>query len=252
MKKRILHIDMDAFFASIEERDLPTLKGKPVIVGSMPGQRGVVSTCSYETRKYGVHSGMPISEAAKRCPHAVFMGVNGRKYTHASTIMVNILNKYSPKVEAVSIDEAYLDITGSTKLYGSEKELGTSLKKDIREHLKVACTVGIASTMVFAKMASNMGKPDGLVILEPEKELDIIGSKKISDLWGVGDKSEKAFKKIGIHTVKDLIETPDKVLERHFGVYGPELKKTAKGENIREVHFFGSNEEEKSVVITTE
>lgn len=247
VKKRILHIDMDAFFASIEARDLPKLEGKPIVVGSLPGNRGVVSTCSYESRKYGIRSGMPISEAVKRCPDAIFLGVNGRKYMHASTVIVKILNNYSPRVEPVSIDEAYLDITGSINIYGSEKKLAEELKKEIMNKLNLKCTIGIASTTVFAKMASNIGKPDGLVIFEPGKEQQLIAERKIIDLFGIGEKSEKIFKKIGIITIKDLINTPENVLEKYFGIYGKELKQTALGQNKREIHFFGSEEDEKSV-----
>jgi len=247
MAKRVLHIDMDAFFASIESRDLPILKGKPVIVGSLPGNRGVVSTCSYESRECGVKSGMPVSEAVKKCPEGIFLPTDGRKYMYASMILMKILLNYSPRVEPVSIDEAYVDITGTTKLYESENHLASCIKKDIKNELNLTCSIGIASTKVFAKMASDMEKPDGLVIFPEEKEKKIVGEKEVSELWGIGEKTRKSLNHLGIYKIKDIIKIPDNVLKKYFGIYGKRLKEIALGKEKTEIPYFDDREDKKSV-----
>lgn len=159
-----MHVDMDAFFAAIEQRDNPQLQGKPVIVGGIPGGRGVVATCSYEARAYGVKSGMSLAEAERRCPHAVYLRTNGKKYTYTAIKLLEIFHSYTPIVEPVSIDEAYLDITGNIHLYESENKLASELKKEIFKKLQLTCSVGIAHNRIFAKLASGLEKPDGLTV----------------------------------------------------------------------------------------
>jgi len=246
-KKRIMHVDMDAFFASIEQRDQPLLKGKPVIVGGEPGGRGVAATCSYEARKFGVKSGMPIALAVKKCPDGTFIRTNGKKYMYASMRVIEILNRYSPKVEPTSIDEAYLDITGSVKDREDERKIGESLKREIRRELELTCSVGIASNRVFAKIATNMKKPDGLTIIADEKLEKKIYPLTISELIGIGKKSEGILKSMGIKTIGDLGVYPENELERVLGVNGPLLSKLARGEGSDRVLAFDEEEEVKSI-----
>jgi len=246
-KKRIMHVDMDAFFASIEQRDQPLLKGKPVIVGGEPGGRGVTATCSYEARKYGVKSGMPIALAVKKCPDGTFIRTNGKKYIYASMRVIEIFNRYSPKVEPTSIDEAYLDITGSVKNREDEREIGESLKREIRRELELTCSVGIASNRVFAKIATNMRKPDGLTIIADEKLEKKIYPLPISKLIGIGKKSEGILKSMGIKTIGDLAVYPESELERVLGVSGPLLSKLARGKGSDKVLAFDEKEEVKSI-----
>jgi len=246
-KKRILHIDMDAFFASVEQRDLPSLRGKPVIVGGMPGKRGVVATCSYEAREYGVHSGMPISEAEKKCPHAIYLKTYGRKYLHAFQTLLKIFQRYTPAVEPVSIDEAYLDISGSMNLYDGEENLAQALKDEIKKKLKLTCTIGIAPNKVFAKLASGLEKPDGLTIIKEGEVEEKVYPLSVSKLWGIGEKTEKILNGLEIRTIGDLAAKPVKILKHRFGIYGETLQKMARGEEFVEIMPIGKQREEKSI-----
>ncbi len=245
--RRIMHVDMDAFFAAVEQRDVPQLKGKPVIVGGIPGQRGVVSTCSYEAREYGVRSGMPIAEAEKLCPHAEFLKTHGSKYTHASEKIIRTFFLFSPLVEPVSIDEAYLDVTGSVKLYGEEYSLGRALKEKIYRNTKLTCSVGIAPTRVLAKLASGLDKPDGLTVIKKDEIQEKVYSLKVEKLWGVGEKTMMSLNRIGVFSIGDLAECPEGSLKKYFGVYGPALKKTARGESSAKVTPPDRGEDEKSI-----
>ncbi|RKY83509.1 DNA polymerase IV [candidate division KSB1 bacterium] len=249
-KKRIMHIDMDAFFASIEQRDLPSIKGKPVIVGGIPGSRGVVATCSYEARKSGITSGMPISEAKKRCPKAIFLRTYGKKYLYTAWQLLEIWNRFTPLVEPVSIDEAYLDITGSIGMLGNEEKIALLIKKEIREKLKLTCSIGIAPNKVFAKIASGLQKPDGLTIIKDDEVDKIIFNLPVSKLWGIGKKSEKVLNRLGIKTIGELANTPTKVLKQWFGINGELIQRIAKGEeknkNI-EIIPLDKKEHEKSI-----
>ena len=246
-KKRIMHVDMDAFFASIEQRDQPLLKGKPVIVGGEPGGRGVVSTCSYEARKFGVKSAMPIALAVKKCPDGIFIRPNGKKYMYASMKVIEVLNGYSPKVEPTSIDEAYLDITGSVKDREGERKIGESLKREIRRELDLTCSIGVASNRVFAKIATNMKKPDGLTIIADEEVEKKIYSLPVSELIGVGKKSEGVLKSMGIKTIGNIAAYPENELESVFGVNGKLLSKLARGEGPDKVLSFEEEEDTKSI-----
>lgn len=243
----IMHIDMDAFFASIEQRDNPLLRGKPVIVGGTAESRGVVSTCSYEARTYGVHSAMPIQEALRKCPHGIFLPLNGAKYMTASRKMIQILFRFSPQVEPVSIDEAFVDITGSLHFYKTEENLARSLKATIRRELGVTATIGIAPNKIMAKIASDLEKPDGLTIIRPEEIEAKIYPLPVSAMWGVGKRTHAVLKRLNILTIGQLASASEKTLKKIFGKNGPALVHLAKGEADTPVLFPSQFPDEKSV-----
>jgi len=230
LPRRVMHVDMDAFFAALEEIKNPSLAGKPLVVGGSPDGRGVVSTASYPTRKYGVHSGMSAREALRLCPQAVFVGSELRQYTYVSAELINIFYRFSPTVEATSVDEAFLDVTGCGHLYGSEQNLGLALKKEIRDRLSLTCSVGIAPTKVMAKVASSVFKPDGLIVLDREGIENIIHPLPVGKLWGVGQATLKVLEEIGIQTIGDLAHYPLDRLRQRFGKCGDALGRIARGE----------------------
>ena len=202
----LLHVDMDAFFASVEFTHHPEWRGKPLIVGAGPNERGVVSTCSYEARKFGVHSAMPSRTAYMLCPQAIFVRPNMRLYKEVSNKAFEIFEHYSPFVEAVSIDEAFLDISGTIHLFGDAKRLGESLRAEIREKCGVTCSVGIAPNRLLAKIGSELHKPDGFTLMpfEAKAIAELLESKPIGILWGVGSHTANALKPYGITTCGDL------------------------------------------------
>ena len=204
--RTILHVDMDAFFASAELTRHPEWRGKPLIVGSGPHERGVVSTCSYEARRYGVHSAMPSRTAYQRCPHAIFTPPDMHFYHELSDKVFEVFSHYSPYVEGVSVDEAFLDITGTIHLYGSAERLGEALRNEIRTTCGVTCSVGIAPNRLLAKIGSEQRKPDGLTLMpfEPEQIAAFLAPKPIGVLWGVGKKTVEALKPYGIATCGDI------------------------------------------------
>ncbi len=228
--KWIAHLDMDAFFASIEQRDNPLLRGKPVIVGGTMESRGVVSTCSYEARVYGVHSAMPIREARRKCPHGIFIEVNRHKYVSTSRQLIQILLRFTPRVEPVSIDEAFLDITGTRRLYGSEENLARALKQVIRVELGLTATIGVAPNKIMAKIASELDKPDGLTIVRPNDIETKIYPLPVSAMWGVGRRTTEVLEKLGIHTIGALARTDASLLKKWFGKNGEILVRMARGE----------------------
>ena len=253
----IAHIDMDAFFAAIEQRDDSRLKGKPVVVGADPkgGRgRGVVSTCSYEARGYGIHSAMPISAAYRRCPHAIFLPVNMRKYSEVSRAMFDILYEFTPEIEPLSIDEAFLDITGSVRLFGPPLAslarggpplaTGAKIKERIKEQLRLAATIGIASNKMAAKIASAHAKPDGLLEITADKLLSFLWPLPVAKMFGVGEQTEKILAAMGIRTIGDLAQIPAGSLCGRLGARGQYLWGLANGHDAREVV---SAEEAKSV-----
>jgi len=186
MHRVILHIDMDAFFASIEQRDNPQYRGKPVVVGADPkgGKgRGVVSACSYEARKFGIHSALPISQAYRRCSNCIFLPPQTKKYQRVSLSIRKIYHHFTPLVEPISIDEAFLDITGSQRLFGTPEEIAASLKKMVREKENLPASVGIAPNKFIAKIASDISKPDGLLIVKAEEIKDFLHPLPINRLW---------------------------------------------------------------------
>lgn len=237
-RRFIVHVDMDAFFAAIEQRDNTGLRGKPVVVGSDPkgGKgRGVVSTCSYEARKFGIHSAMPISIAYRKCPHAVFLPVDMEKYSDVSGQIHRIFYDFTPDIEPVSIDEAFLDITGSYHLFGTPLDTCLSIKSRIKKETGLTASVGLAPTKMAAKIASDLRKPDGMVEVTPEGLLDFLKPLDIRKLWGLGEKSEKIFRDIGINTIGDMAGVGPERMEALFGKNGIDLWRLANGIDDREV-----------------
>ena len=210
---------MDAFFASVELLHHPEWRGKPVIVGSGPHERGVVSTCSYEARKFGVHSAMPSRTAYERCPHAIFVRPNMHLYQEVSDKVFEIFGHYTPFIEGVSIDEAFLDISGTIHLYGSARTLGEALRREIRETCGVTCSVGIAPNRLLAKIGSELNKPDGLTLMpfEPDEIARFLAPRPLGILWGIGKKTAAALRPYGLNTCGDLQRTPAALLEKILG-----------------------------------
>ncbi|PIQ88993.1 MAG: DNA polymerase IV [Candidatus Omnitrophica bacterium CG11_big_fil_rev_8_21_14_0_20_42_13] len=243
----IVHVDMDAFFASIEERDNPAIKGMPVVIGADPKGgygRGVVSTCSYEARKFGIHSAQPISMAYRKCPKAVFLPVNIKKYSAESAQIYKILCDFSPDVEAVSIDEAFLNITETFHLFGSPIDTCRGIKNRIKNETGLAASIGLAPTKMCAKIASDIAKPDGLKEIKQAELLDFLHPLKIESIWGIGDKTRRILNDAGIETIGDLAGADALELARLLGKNGPLLWELACGRDAREVK---ANEEVKSV-----
>lgn len=237
-KRLIVHVDMDAFFASIEQRDDPKLRGMPVIVGADPrgGQgRGVVSTCSYEARRSGIRSAMPISTAYRLCPKAVFLPVDMPKYAAVSRQIYNVFYEFTPDIEPVSIDEAFLDITGSWHLFGSPAEACRRIKGRIREATGLAASVGLAPTKMAAKIASESGKPDGLVCVGSEDLAGFLAPLDISKIWGLGEKAGKVLNGAGIFTIGELAAYPADGLAALLGNRGADVQRLAKGIDDRTV-----------------
>lgn len=238
MTRTILHIDMDAFFAAVEQLDFPEYRNKPVIVGADPQNgrgRGVVSTASYEARKFGIHSAQPISQAFKRCPHGIFVRPRGKRYVELSRKVMEICQDFSPLMEQLSIDEAFLDITGSLRLLGNPQKIGHALKQRIKNEIGLTASVGIAPNKFIAKIASDFEKPDGLVIVNPGEEKAFLAKLPISRMWGIGKKTEPIFHRHGIDTIGQLAETPVKQLIKLFGKSGLGYWQLANGIDNRPV-----------------
>ncbi len=226
----ILHVDLDAFFAAVEQRDRPELRGKPIAVGGGgASDRGVVSAASYEARRYGVHSAMPLRTAARLCPELVFVPVDGRKYSRVSKQVMEILRRYTPAVEQISIDEAFLDVHGSEILHGTPTDIAGAIKDTIQAELELTASVGVASTKLVAKVASDLEKPDGLVVVPPGTEAEFLAPLPISRLWGVGEKTAAVLGEFGVRTIGDLAALPSDLLSRRFGKMGPVLALRAQG-----------------------
>lgn len=226
----ILHVDLDAFFAAVEQRDRPELRGRPVIVGGGgPGDRGVVSTCSYEARPYGVRSAMPLRTAAALCPQAVFLPVDGRKYATVSREVMAILRRFTPRLEQVSIDEAFLDLSGTASLFGPGEAVAAAIKSAIRGEIGLTASVGVASSRLVAKIASDLRKPDGLVVVPTGEEAAFLAPLEIDRLWGVGPRTRQALGDYGVRTIGDLAALPEAVLRRRFGRHGADLVARARG-----------------------
>ncbi len=244
MNRKIIHLDMDAFYAAVEVRDNPELKGKPVIIGALPGTRGVVSTCSYEARKFGVHSAMSISEAYRRCPQGIYLKPNGYKYVEESGKIHKIMASYTDVIEYVSLDEGYMDVTSSVKLFKSAENIAAELKRRILEETGLTCSVGIGYSKTSAKTASEEKKPDGFFVIPDQRFfVNLIKDRKVGVLPGVGKKTAECFNKMGIITVSDLISLEEGKLD-FLGINGREILLHAKGIDDRPVI---PNEEAKSV-----
>ncbi|MFQ5952665.1 MAG: DNA polymerase IV [Candidatus Omnitrophota bacterium] len=237
-KRYIVHVDMDAFFAAVEQRDNPDYRGKPVVVGANPkgGKgRGVVSTCSYEARKYGIHSAMPISIAYRKCPHAIFLRVSMAKYARESRKIFEILEKFTPDIEPVSVDEAFLDISGSYQLFGTPLETCRKIKSAIKKETGLTASIGLAPNKMTAKIASEIGKPDGLIKVEGKELLSFLHPLPVDKLWGVGEKTKRELVKIGIRTIGDLARRGVEELEDYFGKHGVHAWELANGIDPRGV-----------------
>jgi DNA polymerase-4 len=225
----ILHVDLDAFFAAVEQRDRPGLRGRPVIVGGDPRARGVVSAASYEARAFGVHSAMPLRTAFARCPHGVFLPVDGAKYRRESRRVMAILERFTPLVEQVSIDEAFLDVAGSEALFGPPEAIARQIKSAVREEVGLTASVGVATTKLVAKVASDLRKPDGLVVVPPGQEAAFLAPLPITRLWGVGEQTRAVLADHGVRTIGDLAALPVDVLVRRLGAHGAALHERAQG-----------------------
>lgn len=232
----ILHLDMDAFYASVEIRDNPSLRGKPVIIGALPHERGVVSTCSYEARQYGIHSAMSIKEAYRLCPHGIYMHGHFDKYHTASAQVHRIMADYTDQIEFVALDEGYLDITASLALFGGAARIGQDIKRRVWEETKLTCSIGIGYNMMAAKLASEEKKPNGFFIIPDAAFLEaLILDRPVSVIWGVGKKTALLLQHHGIHTVRDVKAWDEEALKQAFGQLGADLYRLSRGIDHRVV-----------------
>jgi len=225
----ILHVDMDAFFVSVELLERPELRGKPVVVGGQKDQRGVVSAASYEARKYGIHSAMPLRTAGRLCPHAIFLDGHHEKYGEWSDRVATILTKFSPIVEMVSIDEAYLDLTGTERLHGPPFAAADKLLRTITRETSLPCSGGLATTRLVAKVASDQAKPHGLLWVVPGQEQRFLAPLPVRKIPGIGEVTERALRALGIETVEQIAAVPQEKLEQIFGQWGTALYRKARG-----------------------
>jgi DNA polymerase-4 len=230
-----MHIDLDAFFVSVEQVDNPSLKGKPVVVGGRPEGRGVVAAASYEARAFGLHSGMPLVTASRLCPQAIFIQGSFAKYRESSRKFMAILADFSPYLEPMGLDEAYLDATGFESLHGSIKRMAQKIKQRVNNELGINASIGIASGKVVAKVASEMSKPDGLLEIGEGEEAKFLAPLPIARLPGIGQKTEPKLMSLGVDTIGKLSAMPLKALKSHFGASGELLKRFAGGLDDREV-----------------
>ena len=248
LPRTILHVDMDAFFASVEQRDHPEWRGKPVIVGAGPNERGVVSTCSYEARAYGVRSAMPSRTAAKLCPDGIFVPPDFKRYKAASDGLMAILGSFTPCVEPLSLDEAFLDVTGSRRLFGDGVAIAEAIRARVKEELRLTCSVGVAKNMFLAKLASDLNKPDGLTVVprEPEALAAFLAPLPVSRLWGAGPKAVAALARGPIRTFGELLAADGTYLAHLVGKNAAAFfRALARGEDDREVAWEGA--EAKSI-----
>jgi len=239
----ILHADMDAFYASVEQRDNPELRGKPVIIGAR-GARGVVSAASYEARKFGVRSAMPGFKAHELCPQGVFLDGDMKKYARVSDQVHRVFEEFSDMIEPLALDEAFIDITGSLQLFGSTRALGQRLKDRVREEVNLVVSVGVAPNKLLAKMACSAGKPDGLFVLEPPDIAAFLAPRPARALFGIGPKTAELLTTQGIHTLRDLAEAPAAQLALIFGDHSEQMRARAQGFDERPVE---SHRDAKSI-----
>ncbi len=226
--RQIIHLDMDAFYASVEMLDDSTIKGKPVIVGG-PRQRGVVSAASYEARKFGVHSALPMATAMRLCPQGIFLPVRMARYKEVSDQIFEIFLRYTPLVEPLSLDEAFLDVSASLKLFGPAEEIARQIKKMVREEIGLTVSAGVAPSKLVAKIASDLNKPDGLTIVPKGEVRQFLDPLPIEKLWGVGKVTQKDLSLLNVKTIGDLGRLPKDLLQRRFGQQGLQLFFLAKG-----------------------
>jgi DNA polymerase-4 len=231
MQRIICHVDMDAFFVSVEELYDPSLAGKAVVVGGKADQRGVVSAASYEARKFGVHSAMPLRTAARLCPHAIFVEGHFERYIEHSRKLFGVLNRFSPQVEMASIDEAYIDLSGTERLFGPPMRSAHGLHEEIRRETKLRCSLGVASSRLVAKVSSDQAKPNGVLYILPGQEARFLAALDVRKIPGVGKKTEAALHQLGIRRVGDLAALEERFLAERFGKWGLALAGKARGED---------------------
>ena len=230
----ILHVDMDAFFASVAERDNPELKGKAVVIGM--GARGVVSAANYEARKFGIHSAMPVGRARRLAPHAIFLPVDMARYQEVSEHVMEIFHSFTPWVEPISLDEAFLDVTGSQKLLGTGREIAVAIRKKVEEQEGITCSVGIAPSKFIAKLASANCKPNGMLEITSDRILTFLHPLPIQAMWGVGPKTAEVLERFGLRTIEDIAKLPRTTLIRALGeANGASLYELAWGRDYRDV-----------------
>ena len=244
----ILHVDMDAFYASVEQRDRPELRGRPVIVGGPAEGRGVVSAASYEARKYGVHSAMPTVTARRLCPNGVFLPVRMSRYAEVARQVREIFHSFTPLVEPLSLDEAFLDVHGCEGLFGSAPEIARQIKDRVRAETRLTASVGVAANKFLAKLATELGKPDGLFVIEPDRVAAVLGPLPVTRIWGVGAKGEKRLHALGLRTIGQLAALSEKVVADSLGEGGRQLWRLAHGRDDRVVV---PDEAAKSVSVET-
>ena len=235
MQRAIIHVDMDAFFASVEIRERPELAARPVIVGGSPERRGVVAAANYVVRRYGVHSAMPTSTALRLCPEAVVLPPRHDFYSAVSQQIRAIFARYTPQIEPLSLDEAFLDLTASERLFGPAAEIGQRIKQEIRDELRLVASVGVAPNKFIAKIASDVDKPDGFVVVTPERVQAFLDPLPVGRLWGVGKVGVKAFERLGIGTIGQLRGYSQRLLRQHFGNFAEHLWQLAHGIDQRPV-----------------
>jgi len=234
-ERAILHVDMDAFYASVEVLDDPGLRGKPVIVGGSPEGRGVVSAASYEARAYGVHSAMPTGQAYRLCPQGVFLKPRMERYLEVSRQIFAVFHDYTPLVEGLSVDEAFLDVTGCRRLFGPAEQIGRTIKQRIADELRLTASVGVAPNKFLAKLASDLEKPDGFVVLGAGDARERLAGLPVGRLWGVGKVTGGELARLGVHTVADLLAVPRERLQRLLGDHVDHLLALAVGHDERPV-----------------
>jgi len=240
--RKIIHVDMDAFYAAIEVRDNPSLAGKPLIMGALPGERGVVCTCSYEARKYGVRSAMSVAEAYRRCPHGIYMEPNMEKIVEASGQIRQIWREYTDVYEYISLDEGFLDVTETEDSFGGSRQIGHEIKRKTKEEVGLTCSVGVGYSMMSAKIASEENKPDGYFeILTPADLHELIVDRNVRIIYGVGPSTAQGLQRIGVNTVRDILENPQGVIDL-YGSYGEHIVELANGIDERKVTVYSDSD----------
>jgi DNA polymerase-4 len=232
--KHIIHFDMDAFYPSVEILDNPALKGKPVIVGGSK-ERGVVSSASYEARRFGVHSAQPVAKAKRLCPDGIFLPVRMSRYQEISQQVFKIFYRFTPLVEPISIDEAFLDVTGSIRLFGQPEDIAKKIKQIVLTETGLTVSAGVAPSKFVAKIASDIDKPDGLTVVHPDGVRDFLDPLPIKKMWGVGKVTQLSLSRLNIHTFRELRQTPVKVLDKKIGKHGVRIHQLAMGIDERDV-----------------
>jgi DNA polymerase IV len=231
----ILHVDMDAFYASVEVRDNPSLAGLPVCVGGPASGRGVISAASYEARKFGVHSAMPSAQARRLCPQLVLLPPDFDRYTEASRQIMEVFRRYTPLVEPLSLDEAFLDVTGCERLFGDAIKVGRRIKQDILAETGLVASVGVATSKFLAKLASDLDKPDGFRVIRMDEIREVLDPLPVSKIFGVGERTAKRLEQLGVLTVRDLADKPREEVAREFGASGIWIHDLAHGIDTRRV-----------------